>query len=34
MKHLFVINPAAGKYDHTGEFTQKIRGIFDRRGED
>ncbi len=25
MKHLFIINPAAGKYDKTGEFTQKIR---------
>lgn len=25
MKHLFIINPAAGKYDHTGEFTQRIR---------
>ena len=33
MKHLFVINPAAGKYDHTGEFTQKIREVFDRRKE-
>ena len=34
MRHLFVINPAAGKYDHTGEFTQKIREVFDRREED
>ncbi|MBQ2445637.1 MAG: diacylglycerol kinase family lipid kinase [Oscillospiraceae bacterium] len=25
MKHLFIINPAAGKFDHTGEFTQSIR---------
>ncbi len=25
MKHLFIINPAAGKYDHTGEYSQKIR---------
>ncbi|MBR6824932.1 MAG: diacylglycerol kinase family lipid kinase [Oscillospiraceae bacterium] len=25
MKHIFIINPAAGKYDHTGEFTQQIR---------
>ena len=25
MKHLFIINPAAGKFDHTGEFTQRIR---------
>lgn len=31
MKHLFIINPAAGKYDHTGEFTQKIREVCDRR---
>ena len=34
MKHLFVINPAAGKYDHTGEFTQKIRTVCDRAGVD
>ena len=25
LKHVFIINPAAGKYDHTGEFTQRIR---------
>ena len=25
MKHLFIINPAAGKHDHTGECSQKIR---------
>ena len=25
MKHLFIINPAAGKYDHTGELTGVIR---------
>ena len=25
MKHLFIINPAAGKYDHTVEFSNKIR---------
>ena len=31
MKHLFIINPAAGKYDHTGEFTQKIREACDKR---
>ena len=31
MKHLFIINPAAGKFDHTGEFTQKIREACDRR---
>ena len=32
MKHLFIINPAAGKYDKTGEFTQKIREICDAKG--
>lgn len=25
MKHLFIVNPAAGKHDQTGEYTQKIR---------
>ena len=34
MKHLFIINPAAGKYDHTGEFTQKIRSACDAQGVD
>lgn len=31
MKHLFIINPAAGKYDHTGEYSQKIREACDKR---
>lgn len=31
MKHLFIINPAAGKYDKTGEFTQRIREACDKR---
>jgi len=31
MKHLFIINPAAGKYDHTGEYSQKIRQACDKR---
>ena len=31
MKHLFIINPAAGKYDKTGEFTQLIRKACDKR---
>ena len=31
MKHLFIINPAAGKHDRTGEFTQIIRRTCDRR---
>ena len=34
MKHLFIINPAAGKYDHTGEFTQKIRAVCGCEGLD
>ncbi len=32
MKHIFIINPAAGKYDHTGEFTQMIREACEQRG--
>lgn len=31
MKHLFIINPAAGKYDHTKEFTAAIESAFSRR---
>ncbi|MBE6927392.1 MAG: diacylglycerol kinase family lipid kinase [Ruminococcaceae bacterium] len=31
MKHLFIINPAAGKYDHTGEYSQKIREACEKR---
>ena len=31
MKHLFIINPAAGKYDHTGEYSQKIRQACEKR---
>lgn len=31
MKHLFIINPAAGQYDHTGEFTQLIRAVCGKR---
>ena len=34
MKHLFIINPAAGKYDKTGEFTQLIREACDAKGVD
>lgn len=34
MKHLFIINPAAGKYDKTGEFTQMIRALCGERGLD
>lgn len=32
MKHLFLINPVAGKYDHTEEFTNKIKSVFDASG--
>ncbi len=31
MKHLFIINPAAGKYDHTAEFSEKIRSTCTER---
>ena len=34
MKHLFLINPAAGKYDHTEEFSAKIRTICEAQGLD
>jgi YegS/Rv2252/BmrU family lipid kinase len=32
MKHLFIINPAAGKYDHTVEFTSAIRTVCEPKG--
>ena len=32
MKHLFIINPAAGKYDHTAEFSNKIRDYCTEKG--
>ncbi len=34
MKHLFIINPAAGKYDHTAELSAKIREVCEARGLD
>ena len=34
MKHLFLINPAAGKYDHTEEYTGVIRSLCDARDLD
>ena len=34
MKHLFIINPAAGKYDHTEELSAKIRGLWEPLGLD
>jgi YegS/Rv2252/BmrU family lipid kinase len=32
MKHLFIINPAAGKYDHTEELSDKIKTACEARG--
>ena len=34
MKHIFIINPAAGKYDHTVEFSQKIKEVFASRQDE
>ena len=34
MKHLFIINPAAGKYDRTEEYRARIDAAFSRRGLD
>ncbi|MBR3076299.1 MAG: hypothetical protein IKO68_06165 [Oscillospiraceae bacterium] len=34
MKHLFIVNPAAGKYDHTEELTGRIRALCTSRGLD
>ena len=34
MKHLFIINPAAGKFDQTAALSAKIRGFCDGRGLD
>ena len=34
MKHLFIINPAAGSHDRTEEYTAKIRGAFQNRQEE
>ena len=34
MKHLFIINPAAGKYDRTPELTERIRALCQARGLD
>ena len=33
MKHLFIINPAAGSYDRTAEYTAKIEAAFAGRNE-
>ncbi len=32
MRHIFIINPAAGKFDHTGEFTQIILAACEKAG--
>ena len=32
MKHIFIINPAAGKYDRTEEYTRKIEAVCGARG--
>lgn len=32
MKHIFIINPAAGKYDRTEEYTETIEAVFTGRG--
>jgi len=34
LKHYFIINPAAGKYDRTAEYSEAIRNIFESRGLD
>ena len=34
MKHLFILNPAAGKYNQTVEFTEKITAVCKPRGLD
>ena len=34
MKHLYIVNPAAGKYDHTEELTGRIRALCTSRGLD
>lgn len=34
MKHVFIINPAAGKYDHSGQFRETIETACGARGLD
>ena len=34
MKHVFIINPAAGKYDHTEEYSGRIAAACASRGLD
>ena len=34
MKHLFIINPAAGKYDHTDELVNRIKTVCEPKGLD
>ncbi|MDP4109363.1 MAG: YegS/Rv2252/BmrU family lipid kinase [Bacillota bacterium] len=33
MKHLFIINPAAGRYNHAGELRPEIEKVMENRGE-
>ena len=32
MKHLFLVNPAAGKYDHTQEISARVKALCEARG--
>ena len=34
MKHLFIINPAAGKRDRSEEYSEQIRRVCTERGLD
>ena len=34
MKHIFIINPAAGKYDKTEEYSAQIRSVFAKRQDE
>ena len=34
MKHLFIINPAAGKHDQTAEYSKVIRQACEKQGLD
>ena len=33
MKHLFIVNPAAGSHDRTADYTTKIDAAFANRAE-
>lgn len=34
MKHLFIINPHAGKYDRSHEIREKVARVMEGRGKD